>query len=150
MGAKGFTLTEVLVTVTIIAILASVAVPNLRKSIELGYRREAVDMLNTIYTGERTRFFESGSYNPDPAPGNGVLDASDDNDKWRFIFMDNPNLNSTPVTFTVSGDSGAFLATATRDADRSMTVSHQREWCDNSVPGSPESCWDEAGEWVVN
>jgi len=146
MGAKGYTLTEVLITVLILAVLASLAVPNFTKSMELGYRREATDMLSTVYTGERTRFFESGSYYFGAAA---PLDGGDPNSEWRQIFTDNPNTGSTPVAFTVTGTATTFTVTATRDGSHSMTVNEQRQWCgDTSASSSPDSCFD--AEWVVN
>lgn len=159
MPMRGYTLTEVLLTTVIIAILASMAVPNLRKSVELGYRREAVDLLNTIYTGERTRFFESGDYYFGSGAGAGTLDDADGNDEWRVVFMDDPNLQSIPVDFTVASRNGAttqnFLATARRSAGQVLTLNERRQWCADPVSPpappaneNPDSCFD--AEWVVN
>ena len=84
----GFTLLELLVTVAVVAILASVALPQYRKTTETAYKREAQDLLLTLYYGERTYFLSNNKY-VNPA---GV---------WKTIFMENPNLGTVPVTFTV-------------------------------------------------
>ena len=49
----GMTLTEVLIAVSIVAILASLALPQYRKKLEVNYRQQAQDLLTTIYYGER-------------------------------------------------------------------------------------------------
>ena len=105
-GVSAFTLTEVMITVAIIAILASMALPQYQKTIELSYRRGAQDLIQTIYYGERTYLLANGKYT-DPA-GN-----------WSKIFMENPNVASIPVAYTVTINDpffATFTATATRGA----------------------------------
>jgi len=118
----GFTLAEVLVTIVIVGILAAIAIPRYRKTIERGYWREAQDLLMTIYHGERAFFFTNTAYcdadNPTGAPCTG----------WRSIHMDNPNLGSIPVTFSVTASGSSFTATATRadGSGRTMTIDQNR------------------------
>jgi len=98
---------EVMITVAIIGILASVALPNYRRAIERGYWNEAQDVLRTIYAGQQVFFTVNDSYLNNPT----TLA------QWRQIYTDDPNLASIPVTFSViAGGSGAaawFTATAT-------------------------------------
>ena len=103
----GFTLIEVMVTAAIITILVSIALPQYQKATELGYRREAQDLLLTIYYGERGYFLANAKYK-------GPLDAGSN---WGVIFMENPNVGSIPVTFKVATSAGdtQFTATATRN-----------------------------------
>ena len=112
----GFTLMEVLVTVVIVGILASVAIPNYTKTLEQGYRREAQDLLLTIFYGERAYLAENGGYF--------LVDNPDDTGQWRTLFMENPNLASIPVTFTITSvcnqpdcDPPEFTAEAERRDD---------------------------------
>jgi type IV pilus assembly protein PilE len=107
----GFTLTEVLITVTIIALLASMAVPQFQRTTERSYWRSARDILETAYAGEQIYFIQQKAY----------VDADDVavcNPVWRCVFMDNPNVagDSLPVTFsTTMPTSVTFTATAKRD-----------------------------------
>ena len=105
MSRRAFTLTEVLITVTIIAILASAALPQYGKSVERAYWTEAETLLLTIYAGEQVYFTANDRYY---APG-----------MWGTIFMVNPNFAPIPVTFTVVaagvGGGATTTATATRN-----------------------------------
>jgi len=105
------TLTELLVAAAILMILASMALPIMQKTTELGYLREAEDVLMAIYTGERRYFFQNDEYK--------MLNEGDPNDTWRLIGLDNPNMAEIPVAFSVPVVDGqkataTFTAQATR------------------------------------
>ncbi len=118
---SGFTLTELMAAVAIVGILAAMAVPNYRKMVELGYLREAQDLLMTVYNGERAySFSHNGQYYDvlvEPVPSL----------EWRTIYTDNPNLGGIPVNFTVTVVGGTtFTATATRSAVCTTTINQNR------------------------
>lgn len=114
---------EMMITVTIVSILAAVAIPNYGRVIERGYWREAQDVLRTVYAGQQVYFTVNDSYLNSPTT------LSD----WRQIYMDDPNLASIPVTFTAtaagSGTGATFTATASRGGGQNMTIDDLNNVC---------------------
>jgi len=60
----GFTLTELLIVVIIIGILATLALPMLVKALEKAKVGEAISNLNLIRTGQKIYFLEYGKFSP--------------------------------------------------------------------------------------
>lgn len=106
-GGAGFTLTEIMIAVGLVSILAAMAVPQYRKTIELNYRQQAQDLLMTIYYGERAHRVVNPTY---------VNVPSTPPSAWNVIFMDSPQVGATPpITFEVTDATDvAFTATAAR------------------------------------
>lgn len=110
MTRRGFTLTEVLMTVVIIGILASMAIPNYTRTLQQGRWRFARDLLQTIYFGEKFyATLNSGTYL------DGLDQTQTSPDQWLQIYMDNPNNSEIPLEFSVSAPApgNTFTATAT-------------------------------------
>jgi prepilin-type N-terminal cleavage/methylation domain-containing protein len=63
----GFTLTEILIVVVIVAVLATLALPMFVKTIEKAKVGEAVSNLNLIKTGQKIYFLENGFFSNDIA-----------------------------------------------------------------------------------
>ena len=110
MSRRGVSLAELMMAVTIVAILASMALPQYRRTVERGYWNASQDILRTIYAGQQVFFSFNGQF----------LDAPASLADWRRIYMDDPNISSPmPVTFSVSasgaGGSAIFTATAERN-----------------------------------
>jgi len=61
----GFTLTELLIVVVIIGVIAVLALPMLVKTIEKAKVGEAMSNLNLIRTGQKIYFLEYGGFSPD-------------------------------------------------------------------------------------
>lgn len=59
---KGFTLTELLVTVLIVGVIASFAVSEYRKVIEQSRASEAVGLLRALYVGEEGHYLANWEY----------------------------------------------------------------------------------------
>lgn len=107
----GFTLTEVMVTVGIIAIIAAFVLPGYQKTTEIRYWQASQDILQTIYAGEQVYKSAHDKY-VDPS-----VASTDCATAWKCIYMDDPNGNAIlPVAFTVTSTAWAtsFTATATR------------------------------------
>ncbi len=137
----GMTLMEVMIVVVVMGILAAVAIPSYQKAVEHGYRREAQDLLLTIYSGERSYYFAEKAYL-------GGLTSGSPQSEWRKIFVDNPKLGSVPVDFSVDSPTpDTFTSTATRSTGtvpRSMTINELREWCGGDSNPDNSNC---QGSW---
>lgn len=132
---RGFTLIEMLVTVVLMGILAAMAFPLYRKTMERGYWKEAGDLLMTIYHGERVYFLKNGFYYNVVETG-GMA-------QWRIIFMDDPNLGSIPVNFKVDTPTSATLTgSATRVGGPCNT---QQRTIDQNRSLTPSECWPGCG-----
>lgn len=132
---------ELLVVVVILGILVAVALPNYRKSVNRGYRRQAADLLLAIYHGEQAYFYSENTYRCG-------LTSSSSVTEWREIYVDDPHLGKAgpyPIEFLVYDPGGscttAFVAEAKRNGKR-MTIDQMRLWCGGST--DPDSCntWD--------
>ena len=96
---KGFTLTEVLIVVVIMAVLASLILPRFFGQSERAIVSEAVGMLSAIRQGEASYQLENNNYIATTAAGF----------SWDLLGIDNP-INAK---FTYAVDA-AGTATATR------------------------------------
>ncbi len=101
----GFTLTELLVVVIIVAILATLALPMLVKTIEKAKVGEALSNLNLIRTGQKIYFLEK-AYFSGGAEGIGALNIENPNDATAAYF--------TYSITTTAGATGDFTARAQR------------------------------------
>mgnify|MGYP001593716864 FL=1 len=124
MAHRGFTLTEAMVVVILLGVLVAVGIPSYTRTIERNYRQHAEDVLMSIYYGERSYSHTQNSYYGPP------LNAASPMAEWRKIQMDNPNLGSVNVSFSVAAAGSTFTATATRTSGtcsgRTRTITQTR------------------------
>ena len=124
--AAGFTLSELMVTVIIIGILSSIAVPSYVRTVERGRWRAVRDVLETIYAGE-TVYGTVNNSNYYSVSGGG---------DWGPIYMDDPNAPKGPfptsVALSATGGAGTFSGTATQSGGGcgawALTINQTHTW----------------------
>jgi len=103
-SGAGFTLTELLIVVVIIGILATLALPMLVKTMEKAKLGEAASNLNLIRTGEKIYFLEYNQYWPTVSELNiedpNTLDAGGNPPANRYFNYDITSVTASPYNFT--------------------------------------------------
>jgi len=131
MHKTGFTLTELLVVIIIIGIVAVLALPMLIKTIEKAKLGEAATNLNLIRTGEKIYFLEYGEfwYN------------SDDDGGLNDLNIENPNSQANRYfDYEIVGITATdFTARATRKSDAPSPYANQEYDIDKSGAISTDS-----------
>lgn len=96
--------------ITVLGILAAIALPRFFPQTEKGRVSEAISILSAIRQGEEAFFLERGTYLPIAA---GAPEAD-----WNQIGIENPNTGNTYFTYDVNTGAGGaqFTAHATRAA----------------------------------
>jgi len=107
---KGYTLTEVLVVLVIIATLAALAWPNYVKIQEKAYNREAKASLALIRAAEKIYRLEQGFYYPYPAgsPDGGAALIN------SFLKLSLPESASVIWSISINSTAGSERSRATR------------------------------------
>lgn len=91
----GFTLTELLIVVIIIGLLATLALPMLVKTLEKAKVGEAISNLNLIRTGQKIYFLEYGRFSPTVAD----LNIEDPNEQTsRYFDYTMPSADASDFT----------------------------------------------------
>jgi type IV pilus assembly protein PilE len=130
---RGFTLIEVMVTVAIVAIIASIAMPSYTAYLQRGRVPAALDGLNSYYSRMEQRFQDSNSY------ANGANCA-----------LPVPAAQDFTITCVVANGGREFTATATgtgRMTGYAYTVNHLGVRRTTAHPkGAPgANCWSTRG-----
>ena len=125
---RGFSLLELLITVVIVSILASIALPNFAKAIEQAKVKDGQTVLAAIASAERIYRLDQGSFG---SFGNLTVnryvsdpDAGNQNENWNFAAV-------------VAG--GGFTATATRTGSRynGNTIVVDQNYTGAPIAGAP-------------
>jgi type IV pilus assembly protein PilE len=107
----GFTLTELLITVIIIGILATLALPMLVKTLEKAKIGEAMSNLNLIRTGQKIYFLEYGTFSPNMNDLN-IENPNDATSRYFYYDLDSSVDPTTDFKARAirAGDAGAISA----------------------------------------
>jgi type IV pilus assembly protein PilE len=105
---KGFTLTELLVTIVLLAVLASIAVPGFSRSRDKAAANQAIDFLRVIRTAQDIHFSKNGDYGCQGGAG----DTCTDRGSIRTAL--GAEISEGLYNFTVTGGATTFSATAVR------------------------------------
>ena len=118
LGRKiGFTLTELLIVVIIIGVLATLALPMLVKTLEKAKVGEATSNLNLIRTGQKIYFLEWGEFSPTIGDLN-VEDPNDETSRYFYYSLDDEvNRAENFTAIATRGGEGAISAPEPYDGD---------------------------------
>lgn len=130
---RGFTLIEVLITIAIVAILASIALPSYSAYIKRSKVPAGLDALQSYFTRMEQRFQDSGSYGSSSTCALALPTAA------NFSFSCTLGTGGTSYTLTATG-SGALAGYAytINSAGTRTTSAHP-----NGAPGG--NCWSIKG-----
>jgi prepilin-type N-terminal cleavage/methylation domain-containing protein len=112
MERRAFTLIEVLIAITIVGIVSSIAVGQYGTAVARARWDAARDILLSIYSGEQTYNTLNGFFR------GGLNENTNNMAAWREIFIDDPNYknpatNKFDVTYRIVNTNTTFTATAT-------------------------------------
>ena len=114
----GFTLVELMVTLAIVGILASIAIPSYRDSIRKGNRRAAQAVLMDIANRERQYFMANRTF-ADEGALNYTLPAEV---AGKYTFTVTPDNLATPPNFVID-----FTAVGSQAADGPLSLNSEGE-----------------------
>ena len=135
---NGFTLTELLLVIGILAVLATLALPRYFPQSEKARIAEAIGILSAIRQGELAYFLQKGTHLPiSSAPGD---------PGWDKIGMDDPNPSATAATryfgfsVTVGANPPTFTATATR-TQTGVPAAYATNWGTRLITIDQDGTW---------
>ena len=131
MRNKGFTLLELLIVVIVIAVLATIALPQFTNVAEQGRASKARANLNTMAGAERTNEATTGSYLAAATEAailtNFGVDAAADTDWDYSVTVTNPTTGTPTFTLTASRSGG-------RNSAETLILDNTGDWAGTWTP----------------
>ncbi len=113
---RGFTLTEIMIALVVLAVLAGLAVPNYARTVEQSRIQEAVTTINIIHMGQKIYRLNNNTF------WNGGSNASVAN------IDTNLNVDISPTFYTDIDFSGVSAAGYTVQVNRNSTSGGNTAW----------------------
>lgn len=130
-----FTLTEILVVVIIIGVMASFTIPNYTKSIERSHRRDAETQLKTIWSANQIYRAQNGAYWPPDDNGGAGYDITAINSTLGLGII--PNGMDYICTSALTD---TFTCRADRQPSASFTITVTQAQIDGTNPNCSGNC----------
>ena len=129
---RGFTLIEVMITVAIVAILASVALPSYRSYVLRSHRAEAMQVLAEGQAVLERCYAQSFAYN---APCSSAPTSPTPQGFYTIV------LTNTATTYTLTATANGMQAKDTQCATMSIDQANQKIGKDSSS-NTQSACWN--------
>lgn len=144
----GFSLIELMIALVIVAVLASIAVPNYRQYILKSHRAEAKAALLAVAAAQERFYLQNNSYTTnltggagDVPPGLGIVDYDtsttpdvETENLWYKIEVTTPNANAFSVTATPIGKQ--------TDDKKCTSFTLTSAGTKSSTGTAGDACWD--------
>lgn len=134
--ARGFTLLEILIVVTIVGILAAIVLPSYQNQIRKSRRGAAESHLMDIAARQQQYLMDNRQYAADLA----TLGMTTPSDVSAFYTI-NACDNTAPAVCAVAGTPPTFTVTATPTGSQALDLGGVKLTINNSGAKSPSTAW---------
>jgi len=132
---RGFTLIELMITVVIVAILASVALPSYQNHLQKARRADAYDCLLNAAQRQESFFYQNNTY-ASTIDALGMDDQSCGEGDYYTLKID---ADSTSYKLIAERVAGSAQMKDTKCGDLTLSSTGEKSNVDGSLPGS--DCW---------
>jgi type IV pilus assembly protein PilE len=135
---RGFTLIELMITVVIVAILASVALPSYQNHLQKARRADAYDCLLNAAQRQESFFYQNNTYASTIDALGMDAESCGDGDYYTLKIDGDPNI-ATSYKLTAERVEGSEQMKDTKCGDLTLSSTGEKSNEKGSLPGS--QCW---------
>ena len=135
---RGFTLIELMITVVIVAILASIAVPSYQSQMQKARRADAYDCLLNAAQRQENFFYQNNTYASNVGALGMTAQSCGDGEFYELEVVGNPNI-ATSYLLTARRIGTSAQIDDTRCGDLTLSSAGEKSNVNGSLPGS--DCW---------
>ncbi len=143
--SKGFTLIELMIVVSIVAILASIAIPSYQQSVRKNCRNDAKNAILEIASLQEKYYFQSNQYSSDLSFSNGGLNYSDTDESpegcYSMAVVDCSTGGESMNCYRISATANGAQVLDTSCQILSMDSLGQKAALDDSAVDATAVCW---------